>query len=494
MATTSQAYGRAARATPRAQRWPALLRSDKPLMVLLMIVACAAHATNAFHFPAFQEDEGIYSAQAWSVLREFQLTPYTYTYDHAPAGWIFGSFWMLLTGGPETFGGTVISGRVFVLVLHVASVALLYRLARKLGCGAVTAAIATLLFSLSPLALNYQRLFVLDNIMIFWVLLSLNLLLDGWGRLSRIALSGVCFAIAVLTKETAVFLLPAVAFIVWQQRWDHHGRFAVITWLVPAAAVASFYPLYAALKGELFPAGAGFGSAVVSDPEGSSLLEALKWQAQRGSSLEALWDTLVIDWLSRDAVLIVAGVAAVLLNAITGFRDRRVLAAALLGLFSMAYLVRGGIVFDFYIVFAIPFLAVNVGILLHRARTQWLAAVAAVGVAVAAAGAVATWSNPGYARSLFEQRPASVHQQAVTWIKKNVPAESYIVARDDMWVDLREKGFGGPAFPNVHSHWKVASDPAVRDQIFGGDWRRIDYLILTPNLPTAFETTDNDLA
>ena len=75
--------------------------------------------------------------------------------------------------------------------------------------------------------------------MIFWVLLSLNLMLDGWGRLSRLVLSGICFGIAILTKETAVFLIPAVVFIATQQRWDHQGRFAVTGWLVPAIAVVS---------------------------------------------------------------------------------------------------------------------------------------------------------------------------------------------------------------------------------------------------------------
>lgn len=497
VASSRAAYGSDVR--PRAssprRTWPAVLRSDAPWVAVLCLVAFVAHAINAFHFPAFQEDEGIYAAQGWSVLREFRLTPYAYTYDHAPAGWIFESFWMLVTGGPETFGGTVISGRVFVLLLHVASVLMLYRIARKLGCGVVTATIATLLFSLSPLALVYQRMYVLDNIMIFWVLLSLNLLLDGWGRLSRIVLSGMCFGIAVLTKETAIFLIPAVAFIVLQQRWDHHGRFAVMMWLVPAVAVISLYPLYAALKGELFPAGAGFGSAVTSASNGSaSLLEALEWQAQRSGSLAALWDTAVTNWFSRDALLIVAGTGAVIVNLLAGFRDRRLVAASLLGALPLIYLARGGIIFDFYILFAIPFLALNIGVLLSRIRWRPLIAVPAVAVIACGGASMMIWTDPGFARSLYEDRPAAVNQRAVSWIKANIPSESYIIARDDFLVDLREDGFGGRPFPNVHSHWKVAADPAVREDVFHDDWRRVDYLILTPNLKTAFEATDNEIA
>ena len=97
---------------------------------------------------------------------------------------------MALTGGPHTFGGAIDSGRVLMLLLHLAMVPLLYRVARKLGCGPPAAALAALLFSLSPLAIFYQRPVLLDNIMLFWVLLSLDLLLDGWGRLSRSCSAG----------------------------------------------------------------------------------------------------------------------------------------------------------------------------------------------------------------------------------------------------------------------------------------------------------------
>ena len=96
-----------------------------------------------------------------------------------------------------------------------------------------------------PLAVYYQRLVLLDNIMIFWLLLSLDLLLDGWGRLSRLVLSGVCFGLAMFTKETAVFLGPAMLFIVYQQRQRHQGHFGV-SWLFATGLVATVPPLRAA--------------------------------------------------------------------------------------------------------------------------------------------------------------------------------------------------------------------------------------------------------
>ena len=45
-------------------------------------------------------------------MREGRLAPYTYFYDHAPAGWILLAAWMALSGGPHAFGSTIDSGRV----------------------------------------------------------------------------------------------------------------------------------------------------------------------------------------------------------------------------------------------------------------------------------------------------------------------------------------------------------------------------------------------
>ena len=67
-------------------------------------------------------------------------------------------------------------------------------------------------------------------------------------------------------------------YIGWQQRWQHQARFAVFGWLVPLVVVVSWYPLYAALKGELLPA---VGTAQFSTSgygnTGVSLIDSLFW-------------------------------------------------------------------------------------------------------------------------------------------------------------------------------------------------------------------------
>ncbi len=467
----------------RAFQW---VKGEVWLVLGLVLVGLVAHSLNMFNFPSLSrfDDEGIYVSQAWSVLRMGQLSPYSYFYDHAPGGWLLLASWMGLTGGPLTFGSAIDSGRVFIMLLHVAMIPLLYAIARKLGCRVGAATLVVLLFSISPLAVMYQRLVLLDNIMMFWLLLSLNLLLDERGRLSRQVLSGVCFALAILSKETAAFVLPAFLFIVWQNRWQHHGGFKFLGWFLPMLTVASLYPLFALFKGELLPAGYSLGFFIFNLETPSdkiSLLDALKWQASRGGNGE-FWRLLSGEWLKHDPVLVLGGMLAIGLNLLRIFRgEKMAFATGLLGLLPLYYLARGGLVFDFYVIFAIPFLALNLGILISPflARLPRQMAIAAVAIGVAAL--VGGYLGANTLQPLYTQQPDLARKEALTWIKQNLPADSRIVTRNDMWTDLHENGSGGPIFPNAHSHWKVALDPAVKDVIFHSDWHNLDYIIASNN-------------
>jgi hypothetical protein len=154
-----------------------------------LAVAALAHAVNMGAYPAFSmaDDEGIYVGQALAVLNGQGLAPYTYTYDHAPGGWLQLALWYLGTGGPGTFGTPIDGGRALMLLVHLGSAFLLFRVARRLGARPIAAAVAVLLFSLSPLAVFFQRMVLLDNLMVFWLLAALALLLRSTGRAATIA-------------------------------------------------------------------------------------------------------------------------------------------------------------------------------------------------------------------------------------------------------------------------------------------------------------------
>jgi endo-1,4-beta-D-glucanase Y len=495
----------------RADAVLAGLWGERALVIGLIIIALVAHAFNMFHYPSItrNEDEGIYMSQAWAVLREGRLTPYTYWYDHAPAGWIFIAGWMRATGGPHAFGTAVDSGRVFMLVLHLGMVPLLYLVARKLGVSSPLAALCVFLFSVSPLAIPHQRMVLLDNIMMFWMLVSLNLLLDGWGRLTRMVLSGMFFGLAVVSKITAVFLIPAFIYIAFQQRWQHQGRFAVWGWIMPMMMVVSLFFLYAIFKGELFPQPASSWILIIPEwlrdrffaGEGQiSLIETLRWQGSRpgGSILEP--DSLIrlrirYDWLPVDPFLFVGGIIATFVNFIRGFRNRFAMSAALLGALPLVYIFRGGVVFDFYIIFNIPFLALNIAVLLTSFE-KFLSSrrVVIAGTSVASLGLLLFYFGTGRSTVLYQYKPDQPAREALTWIKGNIHPESRMIIGDDMWTDLREPGIGGPTFPHAHSHWKVALDPEVRYGIFQDNWEYVDYVVLHQESLESYKSVDNELA
>jgi hypothetical protein len=232
-----------------------------------------------------------------------------------------------------------------------------------------------------------------------------------------------------------------------------------------------------------------------------SLVETLAWQMGReGGGMFNLnnqfWHFMREDWLVRDPFIVVAGVAATLANLIRGLRDRIALVVSLLGLLPLYYLARGGLVFNFYILFAIPFFALNIGSLaavaFGRLKCHPWATAGAVAVLVGALAVL--WWTTGAVQPLYAARSGQAGHAAIGWIRANLPPDSRIVADDAFWPDLRMPPKGEPAFPNVHSHWKVGQDPEVGDGVFENDWRNVDYLIMTPGLEHNFADTKYSVA
>src|ERR1700759_1333390 len=97
-------------------------RVNSLTLVLSLLTGAVTHAYNLFNYPLYITDEGIYIQQAWSVLREAKLSPYTYFYDHAPAGWLAIAGWVaLLPGQFQTFGNANDTGRALMVLVHLAS-------------------------------------------------------------------------------------------------------------------------------------------------------------------------------------------------------------------------------------------------------------------------------------------------------------------------------------------------------------------------------------
>ena len=140
------------------------------LLAISLVSALFTHGYNLTQYPLFLTDEGIYVQQAWSLVNEGRLSPYTYFYDHAPGGWMVMAAWAsVLPGEFHAFGNEVATVRVLMLLVHVVSVGLLFAIVRAITNSAAGAFVAAFIVNFSPLAVYYQRLVLLDNLMVLWV-------------------------------------------------------------------------------------------------------------------------------------------------------------------------------------------------------------------------------------------------------------------------------------------------------------------------------------
>jgi 4-amino-4-deoxy-L-arabinose transferase-like glycosyltransferase len=486
-----------------------------------MLTGAISSGFNLFGYPLYVTDEGIYMQQAWSVLRLARLSPYTYFYDHAPAGWLaIAGFAAVLPSQFQTFGGAINTGRVLMLLVHVASVYLLFMVSWRLSGSLVAPVVATFLFNFSPLAIFYQRQVLLDNVMVCWVLLSFYFATQGAVRRSRLGqtselrvttavASGIAFGGAVLTKENAVFFLPALGYLLYSRlRGAVSYRFSLGFWCFSNVAMVSLYFLYATLKNELLPSGFNFDLA---NPPADhvSLLYTIWWQVHRsqGSLLDTsspVWRFSLGAWLPKDRFLLMAGGAAVFANILLGVSlpsARAHLVPALMAASYAFYLARGSQMLEFYVVPLVPFLAMNLGLLvtwLVRRLPSLLPSPVRLVPVAGLLGVLALHPGLGYVLVIDEFGkivPHDVYKLSLTdsqahqvaFIRQNVPPDAKLVTDDDIWADLHDVR---PFYKWAHSYSKAARDPDVRDKLFGKDWRNVDYIAVSNKMRDAM-TLDN---
>jgi 4-amino-4-deoxy-L-arabinose transferase-like glycosyltransferase len=492
-----------------------LTRTGQVLLLVSLVTGAFAHGYNMLQYPLHVTDEGIYMEQAWSVLREGRLSPYTYFYDHAPAGWLVISGWIsLLPFQFETFGDAISTGRVFMLLIHIINIYLLFHITYRLANSALAAFIAAFFFNFSPLAVYYQRQVLLDNLMVFWLLLSLYLITRDDGRVMTLIMSGIAFGIGVITKENAIFFLPAMGYLLYTQVRKHSNyRFSLGFWSYTALAVISLYFLYAALKNELLPT--NFDFDLNNPPAGHvSLLYSIWWQFHRSQgsimNLSSYYWTIVRIWLFRDTFILAAGLVSMLINFFIGLQNRQqnrgYLIVALLTAGYAFYIARGSVVLEFYIVPLIPFLAMNIGMLasfilspLRKSREQTFSlaaqgvfAIALIGILISPTGGY-VFVKDEYGKTvphdLYKLPLTWMEREQVAFIRQHIPPDAKIIIDDELWVDLHDVA---PYYKYAHSHWKASGDPDVRNKIFHNDWQDIDYIVMSNKMVQAMQLNNGD--
>jgi len=249
---------------------------------------------------------------------------------------------------------------------------------------------------------------------------------------------------------------------------------------VYAGMAAGFtFILLAVLKGELLP----YGWLRWDHHQHLSLLDTYIGQAQRSESKGSFADSWAI-WIENDPFFIIASLAAPAFNLVYGWWNRKHLMAALLLLSYWALLARGGQTLSFYIIPVIPLAAINVALAVNTILT-WLVKVVRFDVVRAMLLIVALAAVVPYdiqeTSFRFYQHPTSAQEQAIAWIRENVPHNDFIVINSYPYLDLRlpgGQGVGdGAPFPHAEVYWSVAYDPVLYQKTLQNNWDRIDYIV-----------------
>jgi hypothetical protein len=460
-----------------ALAWFARHRLGLALVAALLLVSGLVLGAGANRFPAFSDDEGTYVAQAWAVLAEGSLAHYTYWYDHPPLGWLqlAALGWLF---DPVLSGPAVVEGRRLMLLPALISCGLLYVLARRLGMHRGFAAAAVLLFALSPLSVSFLRMVYLDNVALPWILAAFVLAVSPRARLWAYAASAACFAVAVLSKETSLLLLPALGLQVWQGLDRRTRSFCLTAFGCVLFLLLLGYPIYALLKGELLP-----GSDHVS------LLEAVQFQlfgrASTGSALQAdsVSRQLVDSWLALDPWLPALGLAAAPF-ALASKRLRPVgVAVVVLAVMAM----RPGYLPQPYVIALLPFLALAAAGTLDaawrfvaersgaRSLPRAVVPVALLGLALLVAP---SWLRADRFAAGADQTSNVV--EAEEWIASEVHPRARVLVDDTLYVDLVRAGFE-PRFGVVWFYkldYTTNLDPSIAANLPQG-WRAFDYVVST---------------
>lgn len=454
----------------KSKTWLRKIQHFFPTLVVLalaLLIAGMAHGYNMFHFPYFENDEGTYVSQGYAVAYQGKLADYTYWYDHIPGGWVLIAAWLRLTNGPFTFGFSLFSGRIFMLVIHLLSSVLLFIITKKITHKNWPAFLAVVIFSITPLGVYFQRRVLLDNIMTFWVMASMAFLLLSKYRLRWIALSGICMALAVLSKETAIVAVPALLVLVLQQLKARQRIVGGLLFLLPVGLGLGYFFLYALLKNEFFP-----GSNHVS------LVSTWVYQLSRGGKLP-FWNhnsdfySSFSDWWGKDPWFVLASIVSLVWFALSSFKNKSRLGVALTAIAFWFFMIRGSLVINFYVVPLIAFGALTISIMLFDlSRIKLVGFLLTISIFF-------SWSF-FLGDKMWTTDETTPQIKSVDWIKNNLPPQSIMAVDHFELLDLQlARTKNEPVFNNANWFWKLEDDPQISQGLIHGDWQNIEYLVLT---------------
>lgn len=164
-------------------------------------------------------DQAKFTDEGWwasAAVRHFLIGHWQVPGDYNPAAVV--PVWpALLTLVFQVTGVSITAVRAVSVSFSVATVALVYFLVRRYEVSRTLASLAALLVAASSFAFAFNRLATMDTIIVFeWTLLMWVASYAG-GGISPVLALAIGIPVIVLTKTTALVLLPAVLWLLWKK-------------------------------------------------------------------------------------------------------------------------------------------------------------------------------------------------------------------------------------------------------------------------------------
>jgi hypothetical protein len=175
----------------------------------------------------------------------------------------------------------------------------------------------------------------------------------------------------------------------------------------------------------------------------------------------------------------------------------------LLALFAISFwilLIRGGVVFPFYIIPLIPLAALNAAMSINTIM-NWISRIVRFDIirALLIFGIIAVIVpyDIQHSANAFTQHPTSAQTDALVWVRDHVPHNSVIVINSYLYTDLRVPGGEGVGddaiYPHAEVYWNLATDPTLYTGLLDNNYDRIDYIVADSEMLLTVKTNTDHM-
>jgi len=448
------------------------------------VLAVAWQRANLGTVPPPASGEGALVAAGWSIVHLGSAGDATFSSAEPSLAPVHLGAWVWTTGALGRASSAIAAGREAMLAAHVASIPLVWLLARRSGLARWAAGAAAVVFAASPLAIALHRPVHGAGLAVPWMLAALVLASARRPRPLTGVTAGVCLAVAVLTEPSVIVVAPAVGWLLWRSSPSSRRRrrrllagaaaFGV-AWLAVTALVTSGTPETAVSLGlldriRLVAGGASSAVETLADGLDGRSVAGLIGLDRIGIGACVVAALIVPAVVPRFRPLGCAFWACAALILVSG-EPSWIIVVGMVPLGAVLLAATAQLVWVWHIEARLesPRQAHSASSTVSRLDAA-VPLVLAAGV-VALALAVPDWVSTH--RDLAAADPAAPLASACEWVVDNLNQGDRVIVDDSIWVDLVENGLS----PSLIAGYGAVSD--------GPAWRSYGYIVSTPALRDA---------